>query len=135
MQQRRVKMEVEKQFEFTASEDGNSVILKATKRNEEPVSVSIPVDVVGQIVVGLLGASMACAQMSEQPAFAENDRPEFAFIQATGVAVQDVTDRPDVVALTLLFGQTQVDVGLSREALQPLGAALLAATADRSQLQ
>lgn len=128
-------MEVETQFEFTASEDGNSVILKATKRNQEPVSVSIPVDIVGQMVVGLLGASMTCAQMSAQPALAENDRPEFAFIQATGVAVQDVTDRPDVVALTLLFGQTQVDIGLSREALRPLGAALLAATADRSQLQ
>lgn len=130
-------MKTETRFEFKASRDGKFVVFTATQTNEKPISLNIPTDVIDQMVVGLLGISVACAQLNPptQPPFSGgNDQPELAFVQANGVA-QDVTDRPDVVALTFLFGQTQVDIGMSREALQPLGSALLAATADRSQPQ
>ena len=126
------------QFELEASPDGRFVIFTAGQTNEEPISLSIPCDFIGQMVVGLLGTSVACAQLNNSTSkgfSGVGEQSEGAFALANGIALQDVTDRPDVVALTFLFGQAQVAIGLSRVALQPLGSALLAATADLSKPQ
>jgi hypothetical protein len=126
------------QFELEASSDGKFVILTAGQADREPVCLDIPRDFIGQMVVGLLGSSVACAQLdsSAPKGFSGvSEESEGAFALANGIALQDVTDRPDVVALTFLFGQTQVAIGLSRVALQPLGSALLAASADSSRPQ
>ncbi len=126
------------QFELEPSPDGKFVIFTAGQINGEPVSLSIPCDAVGQMVVGLLGTVTACAQLdsSAPKGFAGvGEESEGAFALANGIALQDVTERPDVVALTFLFGRTQVAIGLSRVALQPLGSALLAATANSSKPQ
>jgi hypothetical protein len=132
------EMNTPTQFEFQASEDGKHVIFTATEKNQEPVSLSIPPDFIGQFVVGLLDSAIACAQLDKstaQPFSGENEQQELTFVQANGVALQDVTDRPDVVAVTFLFGQTRVAIGLNRAALQPLGTALLAASADQARPQ
>jgi hypothetical protein len=128
----------ETQFEFRASRDGKYVIFKATQSNEKPIALSIPIDVIGQMAVGLLGSAAACAHLdkSSAPPFAgKNEQQQSAYVLANGVALQDVTDRPDAVALTLLFGRTHLAVGLSRAALQPLGSALMAASADQARPQ
>jgi hypothetical protein len=126
------------QFELEASRDGKFVIFTAEQTNQETISLSIPCDVIGRMVVGLLSTSTACALLdnsTSQGFSGVDEQSEGAFALANGIALQDVTDKPDVVALTFLFGQTQVAIGLSRVALQPLGSALLAATADSSKPQ
>ncbi|MDE2329607.1 MAG: hypothetical protein KGK16_02285 [Bradyrhizobium sp.] len=124
------------QFELEASRDGKFVIFTAGQTDQEPISLSIPCEVIGEMVVGLLSTSTVCAQLNDSASQGFSgvaEQSEGAFALANGIALQDVTDRPDVVALTFLFGQTQVAIGLSRVALQPLGSALLAATADKSK--
>jgi len=126
------------QFELEASRDGKFIIFTEEQTNQETISLSIPCDVIGQMVVGLLSTSTACALLdnsTSQGFSGVAEQSEGPFALANGIALQDVTDRPDVVALTFLFGQTQVAIGLSRVALQPLGSALLAATADSSKPQ
>jgi hypothetical protein len=131
-------MKIPTQFQFKAARDGKYVIFTATQEKQKPISLSIPPEFIGQMVAGLLGTSAACARLSKstaQPFSGQNTQQKQAFALANGVALQDVTDRPDVVALCFAFGETQVAIGLSRAALQPLGSALLAASADSSKPQ
>ena len=125
-------------FELRMSKDGRHIIFKATRPNEAPVSMTFTPEDAGKIVVGLLGTIIACAQRTKstaQPFSEGNMQQQLAFVQANGVALQDVTDTPDVIALCFQFGQTQVGIGLPRAALRPLGTALLAASADPSRPQ
>jgi hypothetical protein len=99
------------QFELEASRDGKFVIFTAEQTNQETISLSIPCDVIGRMVVGLLSTSTACALLdnsTSQGFSGVDEQSEGAFALANGIALQDVTDKPDVVALTFLFGQTQV---------------------------
>jgi hypothetical protein len=126
------------EFELEPLQDGKFVIFTAGQTNRESISLSIPCHAVGEMVVGLLGTSIACARLDSsapQGFSGVDEQSEGSFALANGIALQDVTDRPDVVALTFLFGRTQLAIGLSRVALQPLGSALLAASADSSKPQ
>ena len=126
------------QFAFTPSSDGKAVVFTMTQANANPVSIGFPIDVIGGLVAGLLGASMACARLNQQdaqPFSAAKNNAKLAFAESNGVAVQEIPDKPDVVALCFAFGGTEIAIGINRAALQPLGTALMATSADRSQPQ
>jgi hypothetical protein len=79
-----------------------------------------------------------CARKSKSganPFARERDPSQEVFVQASGVALSDPPGKPDLIAMTFAFGQTQLNIGLSRKVLQPLGTALLAASADLSSPQ
>jgi hypothetical protein len=126
------------QFEFKTARDGKSVTFTATPANGKPISIGLPIDVIANMVTGLLGSAQACAQVnkpSAQPFSTAKSQGKLAFAQSNGVALQDITDKPDVIALCFAFGETEIAIGLHRTALQPLGTALMAASADSSRPQ
>jgi hypothetical protein len=124
-------------YEIKSSKDGKSATVAITHADGSQSSMTLPVDVIGTVIIGLMGAATDCAIKTGLTAskFAlPEGQTQIAYARATGVALGD-TDTPDVTAFVLLFGQTQVGVGLHRSALRPLGTALMAATADLGKPQ
>src|SRR4051794_29829173 len=116
-------MSDETNYELRMSSDGRQVIFTAIPPNESAASISIKADALGKLLVGFLGVAIACAQRTQSNApqvQAASSLSELEYVQANGVELADVTDKPDVIALSFLFGQTRVAVGLPREALKSL---------------
>ena len=124
-------MSEQSRIDAKLSSDGKSIVLAITAQGTRAFT-SLPVDAIGSFVVGLLGAAIESARKGGQPVHpfsTEKDQPSLShYVQANGVALCD-TDKPDVIGLSFAFGTTLLNIGLSREALKPLGSALLALTA------
>jgi hypothetical protein len=123
--------------DIKTSSDGKSVIVNIAETSKDQIHISLPIDTIGAFVVGLLAAATECARKSgatENPFEQAGAPSQMPYAQARGVALTD-TEKPDVLGLVLAFGSTQRGVGLPREALRPLGTALLAATADAGRMQ
>jgi hypothetical protein len=94
------------------------------------IPFSIPAESAGQLAVAILGVAAVCAK---KPPFSQGKpQNKLAFVQANGVALSEA-ETPGVVCLTFAFGATELSIGLSREALRPLGTALLADSADKGR--
>jgi hypothetical protein len=131
-------MSTETKYELRMSSDGRQVVFTAVPPNESAVSIAITADAIGKLVVGFLGVAIACAQRTQSnapPLSAESSLSELLYVQASAVELADITDKPDVVGLSFLFGQTRVAVGLPRAALKQLGQDLLVASVDSTQPQ
>ncbi|UGY23076.1 hypothetical protein HU675_0034735 [Bradyrhizobium septentrionale] len=118
------------ELEIKLSPNGEFVVLRSTTDNCTPVALNIPTDIIGEVVVGLLGAAAACS--SAPPPIGAGQTPELPYVMAGGFALSDISDRPDAFALTFGFGQTLLSIGLSRKALGHLGKGMMAASADSS---
>ena len=119
------------------SQDGQTVILEITGPKRGTVTLELPAHNVGLFAVGLLNAAIACAQKTKptaNPFERERSQETPIYAQARGVALRD-TDKPDVIGMVFAVGVTELNLGLSRAALQSLGTALLAETADPSKPQ
>jgi hypothetical protein len=122
------------QFEFTASPDGKAVLFKATPVTGQPTSINLPIEVVGDVATSLLDMATACAQVSKpnaQPLLKPNSQAEFSLAHAKSVAVQEIPDKPNSIAVCFSFGATVIGIGLNRSLLRGLGTALLAMSADQ----
>ncbi|MCP1852762.1 MULTISPECIES: hypothetical protein [unclassified Bradyrhizobium] len=114
-------------FKITLSPDGAIVKLSATQDGSS-TTLNFPPDVVGALVVGLLGA--AAVRATAPPPIKTGEMPPDPYVMAGGVGLSDVPDRPDAFAFTFGFGQTLLSIGLDRKALGPLGKGMMAASAD-----
>ncbi|WP_156928559.1 hypothetical protein [Bradyrhizobium sp. th.b2] len=114
-------------FQIRLSPDGKIVVLSATKDNK-PVTLNFPAEVIGEIVIGLLGA--AAARATTPPPIKVGQMPADHCVMAGGVGLSDIPERPDAFAITFGFGQTLLSIGLSRKALGPVGKGMMAASAD-----
>lgn len=118
-------------FRITPSHDRKNVIL-STKGGRKQELLAFPVEVIGQLAAGLLGAAAVCGKSAP---IAVGQTPGEVCAMAGAVGLSDIPDRPNAFAITFSFGPTMFTVGLSREALQPLGTAMMAASADHKTPQ
>ena len=126
------------QFDFKAAQDGKSITFTATQLGRKPVSLVFPIEDIGGLVAAFLGSARTCAQLSKstaQPFAAAIGQSGLAFAQANAAAIQEMPDTPELVALCFAFGDVALAIGLDRTALQPLGTALMATSADSSKPQ
>jgi len=124
-------MTVGVQGRVAASADRKSVKIEFNHEGK-PATFAIPAEFAGQVAVGILGAAAICARKT--PFEQGQPQNKLAFVQANGVALSEA-ETPGVVCLTFAFGATELSIGLSREALRPLGTALLADSADKGHPQ
>ncbi|MCP2207745.1 hypothetical protein [Bradyrhizobium diazoefficiens] len=118
-------------FRITPSQDRRSVILSA-KRGQKQELLAFPVEVIGQLAAGLLGAAAVCGKSAP---IAVGQTPGEVYAMAGSVGLSDIPERPNAFAITFSFGPTMFAIGLSREALKPLGTAMMAASADNKTPQ
>jgi hypothetical protein len=124
--------------EVSTSADGKFAIVDVTETGKRPTQTRLPVEAIAPLIVGLLGAARSCASKTKSdgnPFEKEIGPAQELYVQANGVGLSDPPEKPELIAMTFDFGQTRLNIALSREILQPLGTALLAATADKTRSQ
>jgi hypothetical protein len=122
------------EVKVTGSANAKFVSLSLTQ-NDKHISAQFPPENIGAVVVGLLAAAIDWAQKSgwkPTPSLKAKDQSQLMFVRANGVALSE-TDIPGVVGMVFAFGAAELNIGLAREALQPVGAALWADSADKTE--
>ena len=117
--------------QVAASADGKNIKIEMTHEGKK-TGFSIPPNFAGTFAAGLLNAAALCASKSGvriTPFSQTKDPTPSIFALANGVALGNL-DKPDVVAMVVVFGGTELNIGLPRAALQPLGSALWADSAS-----
>jgi hypothetical protein len=103
-----------------------SLIVDVTETGKRPTQTRLPVEAIAPLIVGFLGAARSCASKTKSdgnPFEKEIGPAQELYVQANGVGLSDPPEKPELIAMTFAFGQTRLNIALSREVLQPLGTA------------
>jgi hypothetical protein len=117
-----------------AMADGRALVLEVARPNQKPISLKIAAESIGGLVAGFLSGAIACAQktgVSPTQALEGAQRADIKYVTANGLLIRESAERSDAIGLVLQFGLAHIGVALSREALKPLGSALLATSAKK----
>jgi hypothetical protein len=120
-----------------ASQDGKSVGLTITQSDGKVAAAKLAAEKIGTLVLALLAAGVDCAGRGGPVAAppAQGSSPQrLPYVKAKGVALVE-SDTPDVIGIVFAIGSTELNLGLPRAALKPLGTAILALTADQKRPQ
>ncbi len=125
------------QMDIRPSDDGLNIQLNVTEPPQKTgITVKISAKGAGHLATGILGTSVDCAMKTREFAklkLKEAEQRKLQYVLAHEVAVADAIEATNAVVLVFAIGATELSIGIQKDALAELGAAILTLSASSKQ--